>query len=87
MGRRGTTSAEYAILAVAIIVIVAGSIVLLGDPTNGAFIRVGGAILDGQAAPLRRGRTRGPWAGSTSGTTTTRRADTRGGAAQTGDPP
>jgi Flp pilus assembly pilin Flp len=52
LGRRGTTSAEYAILAVAIIVIVAGSIVLLGDPTNGAFIRVGGAILDGQAALL-----------------------------------
>ena len=46
----GTTSAEDAILAVAVIVIVAGSIVLLGDPTNGAFIRVGGAILDGQAA-------------------------------------
>lgn len=42
--RRGVTAAEYAVLAVCVVVVVAGGVVVLGDPVNGAFARVGTSI-------------------------------------------
>lgn len=42
--RRGVAAAEYAVLAVCVVVVVAGGVVLLGDPVNGAFGRVGTSI-------------------------------------------
>lgn len=42
--RRGVTAAEYAVLAVCVVVVVAGGVAVLGDPVNGAFARVGTSI-------------------------------------------
>lgn len=42
--RRGVSAAEYAILAVCVVVVVAGGVTVLGDPVNGAFGRVGTTI-------------------------------------------
>lgn len=42
--RRGVSAAEYAVLAVCVVVIVAGGVAVLGDPVNGAFARVGTSI-------------------------------------------
>lgn len=49
-GRRGVTSAEYAIIAVAIVVAVGSAVTLLSDPVNGMYVRVGQALEAVQAA-------------------------------------
>lgn len=45
----GVTAAEYAILAVGIVIVVGGAVVLIGDPLFGALARAGQALLAGQA--------------------------------------
>jgi Flp pilus assembly pilin Flp len=42
--RKGVTAAEYAVLAVGVIVVVAGAVSLFGDSLEGAFTRIGGLI-------------------------------------------
>jgi Flp pilus assembly pilin Flp len=44
--RKGVTAAEYAVLGTAVVIIVAASVSVLGDPVNGAFARVGTVIRD-----------------------------------------
>jgi len=39
--RRGVTAAEYAILAVGIVIVVGASLMVLKDPVNSAFAQVG----------------------------------------------
>jgi Flp pilus assembly pilin Flp len=47
--RSGVAAAEYAILAVAIVIVVGIAVVQLSDPTTGAFSRVGGTVLSEQS--------------------------------------
>lgn len=47
--RSGVAAAEYAILAVAIIVVVGLAVVQLSDPTEGAFVRVGTTLASTQS--------------------------------------
>ena len=49
LGRSGVTAAEYAILAVGIVIVVGGAVVIIGDPLFGALARAGQALLAGQA--------------------------------------
>lgn len=48
--RRGVAAAEYAILAVGIVIVVGAAVVMLADPNNSAFVVLGntvsGAIAD-----------------------------------------
>ncbi len=46
--RRGVTAAEYAILAVGIVIVVGGAVIVLKDPVNGAFAQMGTTLLDQQ---------------------------------------
>ena len=48
--RGGVTAAEYAILAVGIVIVVGSAVMVLGDPLLGALGRAGQALLDGQAS-------------------------------------
>ena len=49
-GRAGVTAAEYAILAVGIVIVVGAAVLVLGDPLTGALGRAGQALLDGQSS-------------------------------------
>ena len=42
--RKGVTAAEYAVLAVGIVIVVAGAAVLLGNAISGTFSKVIGAL-------------------------------------------
>lgn len=48
--RSGVAAAEYAILAVGIVIVVGAAVLVIGDPLTGALGRAGQALLDGQAA-------------------------------------
>ena len=48
--RAGVTAAEYAILAVGIVIVVGSAVLVLGDPLTGALGRAGQALLDGQSS-------------------------------------
>lgn len=48
--RRGVSAAEYAILTVAIVIVVGTAVVTLNDPTNSAFVILGNAITSAQAS-------------------------------------
>ncbi|WP_198369963.1 hypothetical protein [Roseomonas rosulenta] len=39
--RRGVAAAEYAIMAVGIVIVVGAAVVTLADPNNSAFVRLG----------------------------------------------
>ncbi|BDG73204.1 hypothetical protein [Roseomonas fluvialis] len=47
--RRGVASAEYAIMAVGIVIVVGAAVVLLGDPNNSAFVVLGNTVSETQA--------------------------------------
>lgn len=47
--RRGASSLEYAVLAVAVVVAVGAGVATLSDPTNGAFATAGATLTDGIA--------------------------------------
>ena len=51
--RAGVTAAEYAILAVGIVIVIGATVVVVGDPLSGALGRAGQALLDGQASLAR----------------------------------
>ena len=42
--RRGVTAAEYAVLAVGVIVAVGGAVTFLNDPVHGIFVAAGNAL-------------------------------------------
>jgi Flp pilus assembly pilin Flp len=48
--RRGVNGAEYAILAVGIVIVVGAAVITLSDPTNSAFTIMGNAILSTQVS-------------------------------------
>ena len=48
--KKGVTAAEYAILAVGIVIVVGSAVLVLGDPLTGALGRAGQALLDGQSS-------------------------------------
>lgn len=48
--RAGVTAAEYAILAVGIVIVVGSAVLVVGDPLSGALGRAGQALLDGQSS-------------------------------------
>lgn len=48
--RAGVTAAEYAILAVGIVIVVGSAVLVVGDPLTGALGRAGQSLLDGQAS-------------------------------------
>ena len=54
--RRGVSAAEYAILAVGIVVVVGAAVSVVGDPLTGAFAIMGSAVLNEQANPPAAGR-------------------------------
>lgn len=54
--RRGVSAAEYAILAVGIVVVVGAAVSVVGDPLSGAFAIMGSAVLSEQANPPAAGR-------------------------------
>jgi len=51
--RRGVTAAEYAILAVAIVIVVGSAVAVIGDPLHGAMAIAGRAVLDGQSSVVQ----------------------------------
>ncbi|WP_211846148.1 hypothetical protein [Neoroseomonas eburnea] len=54
--RRGVTAAEYAILAVGVVVVVASAVVVIGDPLYGAMAIAGQGVLDVQSSIAQSSR-------------------------------
>ncbi|MBR0673004.1 Flp family type IVb pilin [Neoroseomonas soli] len=54
--RGGVTAAEYAILAVGIVIVVGAAVMVIGDPLSGALGLAGQALLDGQSSLNQSGR-------------------------------
>lgn len=48
--RRGVVAAEYAILSVGVVIVVATAVVILIEPNNSAFRVLGEVLLDAQAS-------------------------------------
>lgn len=52
--RKGVTAAEYAVLAVGVIIVVAGAVSLFGSSLNTAFTNIGLQVVSAAPAPAGR---------------------------------